>query len=340
MSAMLEVSAVGPGVSLQDNGRPGYQRFGITEGGVMDRWALVEANVLLDNSPETAALEMIGTGGSFTVSGAAVKMATSGAPMDLTVDGVSIPWRSSFVVEPGQSVQCGYAKQSIYSYLQVEGGFALEPVMGSFSTHSRSNFGGFKGRVLKDGDALPVSVRASGNTSSVMLPTPEYLNTAQIRIVWGTQAEVFSAEVREALLNSEFSVTAERDRMGARLATEAGSLAAETGLSGVSDCVIIGDIQVAGDGVATVLLADRQPTGGYPRIATVITADLDAMSQMPTGKSFRFTVVSTVEAVELLQARQQELNTLASKVVSVTRRPEDIPDLLSYNLVDGVVRAR
>ena len=93
------------------------------------------------------------------------------------------------------------------------------------------------------------------------LPTPAYLEREVIRIVWGTQAHVFSAEVREALLQGEFSISAERDRMGARLTTDAGSLAAAGGLSGVSDAVVIGDIQVAGDGVATVLLADRQPTG-------------------------------------------------------------------------------
>ncbi len=337
----LSVIEAGPGISLQDYGRPGYQRYGITEGGVMDRWALAEVNTLLGNAVDTAALEMIAMGGSFKVEGDVLKLATSGAEMDLQVDGAAVPWRSSFTVQPGQIIRCGYAKKSIYSYLQVAAGFDCTQVMGSFSTHSRSGFGGFNGRLVSAGDELPVmSCVASGvviNTQPQRLPIADYLSRETIRVVWGTQANVFSTEVRQALLNSSFSVSAMRDRMGARLSTDAGSLAADTGLSGVSDAVLIGDIQIAGDGVATVLLADRQPTGGYPRIATVITADLDAISQMPTGKAFRFELVTATQAVDALQNRKQALDRLDSNLTSVTRRPEDITDLLSYNLIDGVI---
>lgn len=350
---MLKVLDAGPGVSLQDNGRPGFQRYGVTEGGVMDRWALAEVNTLLGNALNTAALEMIAIGGSFTIAGETqmakestvagemadepVLMATSGAEMDLTVDGTPIAWRSSFLIKPGQVVRCGYARGSIYSYLQVAGGFTTTPVLGSRSTHSRSGFGGFNGCPVKSGDNLPLKGSHDLSAQSQRLPAADYLARESIRIVWGTQSDVFSAEVRDALLHSEFRVSAERDRMGARLITDAGSMAAVTGLSGVSDAVLIGDIQVAGDGVATVLLADRQPTGGYPRIATVITADLDTISQMPTGKPFRFELVTASQAVDALRQRVQSIDNLPSILQSVTRQPEDIPNLLSYNLIDGVV---
>jgi len=337
VSATLKVLDAGPGVSLQDNGRPGYQRYGVTEGGVMDRWALAEVNTLLGNAVNTAALEMIAMGAGFTVLGEPIKMATSGAEMDLTVDDMPVPWRSSFMVQPGQVVRCGYARRSIYSYLQVAGGFCSTPVMGSSSTHSRSGFGGFNGSLVKAGDELMVSASGNINSQPQRLPTAPYLARGAIRIVWGTQADLFSTRVRDALLQSEFSVTAQRDRMGARLSTGAGSLAAETGLSGVSDAVLIGDIQVVGDGIATVLLADRQPTGGYPRIATVITADLDTISQMPTGTPFRFELVSASQAIEALRQQKQALDDLPASLISVTRQPEDIPDLLSYNLIDGVI---
>ena len=338
----FEVLEAGPGVTLQDNGRPGFQRYGVTEGGVMDRWALAECNYLLGNSSNTAALEMIAVGGKFTVTEKPVTMATAGAAMDITLDGEVLPWRSSFTVEPGQVLHCGYARQSIYSYLQVAGGFAVSPVLASMSTYARSGLGGFEGRMLRSGDQLPLA----GIDSSVehpvpqKLPTPGYLTRDVIRIVRGTQAHVFSDDVREALLQSEFSVSAERDRMGARLTTDAGSLAAASGLSGVSDAVVIGDIQVAGDGVATVLLADRQPTGGYPRIATVITADLDAVSQMPTHKPFRFELVTVNEAVAALALQQQEIKALPDRMTSVIRTPEDISDLLKYSLIDWVVDAK
>lgn len=339
-SAAIKVLDAGPGVSVQDYGRPGYQRFGVTEGGAMDRWALAEANLLLGNPPDTAAIEMIAMGGSFTVTGQPLKMATSGAAMEVKVDGLSIPWRSSFVVLPGQIIHCGYARGSIYSYLQCGQGLVLTPVMGSHSTHSRSGFGGFNGRTLEAGDELPVLNSHQLNYTPETLPTPDYLARDSIRVVWGTQADVFSKQVRHALLQSEFTVSAERDRMGARLSTAAGSLAAESGLSGVSDAVLIGDIQVAGDGVATVLLADRQPTGGYPRIATVITADVDAISQMPTGKSFRFELVTLDQAVDAIRQRRSDLESLPALLSPITRQPEDIPDLLSYNLIDGMVNGQ
>ena len=339
-STTLNVLEAGPGVSLQDAGRPGYQRFGVTEGGAMDRWALAEVNVLLGNASDSAVLEMIAIGCSLTVMGEPIMMATSGAEMELTVDDRPMPWRSSFRVEPGQVVRCGYARSNTYSYLQVAGGFSTAPVMGSCSTHSRSGFGGFSGSLVKAGDELPVKGSARFSTQPQQLLTADYLASDTIRIVWGTQADVFSAEVRDALLQNEFSVSAQRDRMGARLTTDAGSLASETGLSGVSDAVLIGDIQVAGDGVATVLLADRQPTGGYPRIATVITADLDAISQMQTGIPFRFELVSAAQAVDALRQRMHSLHNLSASLVGVTRQPEDIPDLLSYNLIDGVIAPR
>lgn len=337
----IKVLDAGPGVTLQDNGRPGYQRYGVTEGGAMDRWALAECNHLLGNKPDTAALEMIAIGGKFTVVGQPVMMATAGAVMDITLDGKALPWRSSFVAEPGQVLHCGYARDSIYSYLQVQGGFAVAPVMGSQSTYARSLLGGFKGRSLTGGDELIIgdSCEQQSNSTPQTLPVPEYFSRQTIRVVWGTQAHVFSPRVRELFLQSEFSVSAERDRMGARLATSAGSLAADTGLSGVSDAVVIGDVQVAGDGVATILLADRQPTGGYPRIATVITADLNTISQMPTHQPFCFQLVTADEAIAALSLQQQALQSLGSKITSVTRSPEDVADLLKYSLIDGVVNA-
>ena len=346
-TATLKVIDAGPGVTLQDNGRPGYQRYGVTEGGAMDRWALAECNLLLGNKSNTAALEMIAVGGMFTVTEKPVRMATSGAAMGITLDGKALPWRSSFTVEPGQVLHCSYARESIYSYLQAEGGFAVPPVLESASTYARSDLGGYEGRSLRVGDELPLAGIATASGADPVtpviprkLPVPEYFARDVIRIVWGTQAQVFSSEVREALLQGEFSVSAERDRMGARLATDVGSMAAATGLSGVSDAVVLGDIQIAGDGVATVLLADRQPTGGYPRIATVITADLNAVSQMPTHKPFGFQLVTTDEAVAALAAQQQEIKSLQKRMTSVTRLPEDVTDLLKYSLVDGVVSAK
>ena len=340
-TAVFKVLDAGPSLTIQDYGRPGYQRLGITEGGVIDRWALAEGNILLGNDVNSAALEMATIGGKFTVTDTPIVMATSGAEMDLKLDGIDLPWRSSFTVLPGQVLHCGVARQSVYGYLHVQGGFDVASVLDSRATHIRSGFGGHMGRKLCTGDEIRLSPDTKKNTNNTpqKLPTPDYLSRDTIRVLWGTQAQVFGDKQRTLLLHSEFSVTVERDRMGARLATDAGSLAAETGLTGVSDTVLAGDIQVAGDGVGTVLLADRQPTGGYPRIATVISADLDAIAQMPANRPFRFSLVSTEEAVDALLKRKQKIAALSEHLQAVVRNPADVVDLLSYNLVDGVVAA-
>jgi len=339
---VLEILEAGPALTLQDSGRPGYQRYGVTEGGAIDRYALAEGNALLGNSKDTVALEMPLVGGKFRVTSQSVMVATSGAEMNITLDGQPIRWRSSFLMQPEQILHCGYTRKSVYSYLHVKDGFDIPQVLGSRSTHVRSSFGGFEGRILESGDRLPLAYhqQSDGFVAKTLLPAT-YLDTDVIRIVWGPQAHLFAPASRELLLNSEFQVTAQRDRMGARLSHgDSGGLIAVTGLTGVSDAVVRGDLQVAGDGVATVLLADRQPTGGYPRIATVISADLNAIAQMETNKIFRFQVVDIDEAVEALNQLRLQIDTIPQEVSNVIRQPEEIPDLLGYNLIDGVVKAQ
>jgi len=150
---------------------------------------------------------------------------------------------------------------------------------------------------------------------------------------------LFTDEVRERFIAATYRLTAQRDRMGARLDSDAGDLSAGGGLTGISDAVVAGDIQISGEGGATVLLADRQPTGGYPRIASVITADLGAVAQLPVQRDFNFRVVTSGEAIAALAQYRSTVEALAGQRKTVVRDLQRLDDLLSYNLVDGVVNA-
>ena len=339
MTAWLRVVSIAPGASLQDYGRHGLQRYGIAEGGVMDRVALAEGMALLNNQPNDAVIEFSGNGGEFEVCGGAMVIACTGAAMGASIDNCPLVWRSTMRVEAGQRITIGAAGEGVYGYLHVQKGFAVPMVLGSRGTHTRAGFGGFNGRFLKAGDELPVYETQNTSCAYLSVNTPVPPRSKSIRVVWGAQADKFSEDVRERFLNTVFTVSAARDRMGARLTCDT-QFMSTTGLSGISDAVLSGDVQIGGDGMATVLLSDRQPTGGYPRIATVISADLHRFVQLPVLSEFRFHCVSIEEAVEALAVYRDMQKRLPDNIAPLHRDPAEIADLLSYNLIDGVVDAR
>jgi len=333
---VLEVLAAGPCVTVQDRGRPGLQRYGVAEGGALDRHALAAGAALLGNGDDAAALELGGQGGRFRVHAAAARFALAGAPMPAAKVEASghreiLRWGSSGLLQPGEELEIGVAAGGFAGYLHLGGGIATKPELGARAVHLRAGIGGAR---LEAGHRLPLGEDA-GEARRFALPEPGYLARREIRIVWGPQAEVFDAETRQRFLESSYKVSGRRDRMGARL--EGPSFHAEGQLTGLSDAVSLGDVQIPGDGAPVVLLADRQPTGGYPRIATVITADLAAFAQLPTGGAFRFRLVAEEEALAALRSWRAELASLPGKVRPLVREPHEIRDLLAYNLIDGVV---
>lgn len=339
MTSILRVVSVAPGASLQDNGRHGYQRYGIAEGGVMDRTALAEGAALLNNTLDDAVIEFSGNGGVFEVCGAPVLIACTGADMHATVDDQPVPWRSTVMVNAGQIMTIGAARQAVYGYLHVQGGFDVPQVLGSRGTHTRAGFGGYHGRFLRAGDELPVAMPSCSGQAYLSMTTGLPQQAKVIRIVRGAQADKFSDEVYQRFVNTVFTMSPARDRMGARLDSPHG-FKSETGLSGISDAVLAGDVQIGGDGLATVLLSDRQPTGGYPRIATVISADLDRFVQLPVLSEFCFECVGMEQAVDALATYCQSLLSLKDNIAPLHRNPAEMTDLLSYNLVDGVIDAK
>ncbi len=327
----LEVVDGGLHGTIQDLRRPGLQRQGVSEGGALDPRALFEGAALLGQAPELAALEMTLVGGTFKAVDGPVRVALTGASLAAHVDGIPVPWRTAFTLEPGQTLRLGKVETGLYGYLHLAGGIDVPEVLGSRSTHLRAGFGGLEGRAIRAGDRLVAGAAATDPTVKE-LARPAAPTPSTIRVLWGVHAEEFDPAERERFLATTFRLSATRDRMGARLEGAEAPFTPARGLTLISDAVVAGDVQVPGDGQPLVLLADRQPTGGYPRLATVITADLPAFAQLPSGHAIRFGLVQPEAAVAALRHLRDVLTALPDQVR--TRRTRD--NLLAFNLIDGV----
>ncbi len=328
----FEILSIAPNATIQDRGRSGYLRFGVTGGGAMDVYALAEGQALLGNGPDDAALEFAAYGGRFCARGR-LWVALSGGDMRTTLNGTPVGWRCAFQLEDGDILDVGAATQGVYGYLHVAGGFQTQVVLGARATHPGAGFG----HVPEAGQVLEAG-RETSEQGAVTLPTPRYLLGREIRMMWGPQSHYFSDEMRADFAGSTFTATSTRDRMGVRVLPDMGDVYSDAGLSIASDAINLGDIQIPGDHIPAILLADRGSSGGYPRIATVIGADLPAVAQMAAPRRFTMAVVSRAEAVQAWAKLQSELAALPKKVTPLVRDPREMRDLLAYNLVDGMLR--
>ncbi len=327
----LEILKITPSATVQDRGRVGFLRFGVTGGGAMDAYGLAEGQVLLGNGPDDAAIEFAEFGGEFRAI-APVQVALSGAEMTAQLNGHPVAWRRTVALSAGDVLNIGAAKTGVYGYLHVGGGFQTDVVLGSRSTHLRAGFGHVLavGQKITAGSDRIVQERA--------LPAPNTFESREIRAMWGPQSHYFSEETRAAFSAATLEVLPARDRMGICLSSSAGKIKSATGLSIASDAINLGDIQVTGDGTPTALLADRGSSGGYPRIATLITADLGPFAQLRTGSKIGLRMVKRSDAVQALDKFRRKINGLPKLLMPLVRDPWRMDDLLSYNLVDGVLR--
>lgn len=333
----LIIRTAGPLTTLQDRGRFGYLRFGVPASGAMDPVALAVANALVGNQPDTAALELTLTGPVFTVADGPVLLALAGAAMPLTVDGTRLAAGRSHRVPPGAAVTIGPAAVGARAYLAVAGGFAAEPHLGSRSTHPRSRLGGWHGRAVRDGDALPLADGAAAERTALFMPPGLIAPGANtVRVVPGPQTEFFTDAGLATFLNSPYQVSPQADRMGYRLTGPAIEHARD--FNTISDAIAPGSVQVPGTREPIVLMADRQTTGGYPKIATVIGADLPALGQRRPGDTLRFAAVSVAEAQAARRVLTAWLEALPARLCPATRLL-DTESLYQVNLIGGVVDA-
>jgi len=290
----LRVAAAGPYSTLQDCGRFGYQRFGVSPAGAFDPLRLAAANALVGNAPGTAAIEITMLGDTYEVMAHGARLALAG-DFALQIDGTPAePWRSHRLAR-GQKFKIGMAKRGLRGYVAVEGGFAVPPTLGSLSTHVRTGIGGFGGAKLKAGDLLPLSLGEAPERPALRLDPAAWASpSAELRVVFGPQDDYFTAEGRATLLAAEYEITREADRMGYRLSGP--KIAHAKGFDIVSDGMPPGAVQIPGTGTPILLLVDRQSAGGYPKIATVISPDIAALAQKRPGDKLRFRSVDAREA--------------------------------------------
>ncbi len=341
MTATLRIVSPGLMTTVQDCGRPGYQRQGIPVSGAMDIVSLTAANLLVGNDPSAAVLEIAYQGPTLTIETDSVRVAFAGgqAAIEIVSDGAPpqrLPVLQSHRLERGQTLRIGALSGSSVGYLAIEGGFDIAPFIGSLSTYVRGSLGGWKGRALAAGDALPLKRETTDVREEHMLPQLDLAPARAIRVVLGPQDDYFTQESIRTFLSSRYTVSGAADRMGMRL--DGPALEHAKGFDIVSDGIAPGSVQVPGTGVPIILLADRQTTGGYPKIATVISADLPAAGRLAPGAVVSFEAVSIETAEKLRGELSAMLEGLAAHLVPVARTAIiDEGKLMSSNLVSGVV---
>lgn len=330
MIRALKLHRIAPGASVQDRGRVGYRAFGVSTGGAADPLALAEGAALLAQSTDCAALELPGSGGVFEAT-AALRIALTGAPMRAALDGVPLVWNASHAMPAGARLEIGGATSGSYGYLHVGGGFDLPQQLGSRSAHLAAGIGA----VVQAGDTLPIA-EDQGHAVGFCLPLDNRFDGGMLRLIQSFQTELFDAATRERLTDTPFSRDARANRMGMRLDSEGEGFATSVGLNILSESILPGDIQITGDGTPYLLLWESQTTGGYPRIATVIPADLPRAVQTPAGGVLRFRFVTRDEALEAERKRRDHLRALPKLRTPLVRDPSQIRDLLRYQLISGV----
>ena len=326
----LQLLRCGPGTSIQDRGRFGWHRHGITSSGAADQMALAAANALVGNPPGIEALELVFLGATIEVRDGPVRLALAGAPMPMRLEGHPVPDHLSFIIEPGQRLEIGTATAGVYAILAVEGGFAIPADLGSRSLHRRAGLGGIDGQSLSAGAVIPLTLATPDIRATAALPPLPVTSDQPLRVVLGPQQGHATATGLATFLTAAFTVTNEVDRMACRLGGPSVALAGSFNI--VSDGIVPGSVQIPGSGLPIVMLADRQTTGGYPKIATVITPDLRLLVQKRAGEPVRFSAITIEQAEIAARHHASEVADLPRRILEPQARAANSSALLAINL--------
>jgi antagonist of KipI len=323
------INVIKPGLltTIQDLGRYGYQKYGVIVSGSMDPLAHKISNLLVGNDVNESTLEITLMGPVLEFKETTL-ISICGGDLSPTIDGKPVPLRRSLLIKAGSVLKFGGCTNGCRSYLAVAGGFSVKTVMNSKSTYVRAGIGGLNGRPLQAGDVLQAGTihKESANMIDYLIPyladhdfteidwsiSSEFISSYQqkqaIRVIPGTEYELFSEESRGQFVNQPFKVSSQSDRMGYRL--EGPSLHLEEEFNMISEAVVFGTIQVPSNGQPIILLADRQTTGGYPRMGYIASVDLPLIAQTKPGGEVTFTMISHEQAQELYIDRERQLNHL------------------------------
>jgi len=306
MSSLL-VESAGLQTTVQDLGRPGFGPEGVSASGAADPVALRLGNLLVENQPGVAGLELTLVGGSFVFPDGAV-IAITGADLGATVNGRPLEMWASHTLEPGTKLMFGATKNFARGYLAIAGGIQVDPFLGSASTHVLSGLGGFEGRALRKGDRLRIGkaskkVRRRRITLAALYA---FKPRKVLRVTEGPQADWFSEAAKQVFYRDVFRVSEESDRVGLRL--EGTALDGSTAREMITEGVSLGAVQVTPSGQPIILFVEQQTTGGYPKIANIIAADLHRIGQLRPRAEIRFQRTSLAVARSLWIEQERLLN--------------------------------
>ena len=332
MTAHFSISQIGPLVSIQDAGRQGYMRYGVTGAGPMDRISHALANLAVNNQPEAAALEVSLGGLSLLCTEGQLTLAVAGGCFDIKLDNKSIPPWSRFTMQAGSSLSIRPGTWGSWCYVAFAGDLSSPSWLGSQSIIQGTTL---CGSALQQNDVLEIKTTTSlqpGTETQELLDPARLKPHDNIRVVLGPQDRYFTDQSLRDLVSQPFTITADYNRMGIRLAGP--TLTINTELDMPSAPITRGSIQVPGHGDPICLMADHQTTGGYPKIATIVSADQDRLAQFRSGDMVNFSVCDATEAVQIARQQHDQLNaltqTMKNNQVSLDER------LWTRNLISGV----
>jgi antagonist of KipI len=329
---MITVKRAGLLTIIQDLGRCGFQKYGVIVSGAMDQTSHRIANILVGNDENEPTVEMTLVGPTFQFQEDAL-IAICGGDLSATINGIPVHlWRPIYV-KKNSELKFSACRNGCRAYLAVAGGFKIDKVLNSKSTYLRAGIGGLNGSALQTGDQLSVghySILAKKISSSLSkqvkngyfeskwgvnpkrLTATQHKNIKEIRVIRGRQYDWFTEESQKHFFRSPYTITNQSDRMGYRLQGAKLTLATEQEM--ISEAVNFGTIQVPPDGKPIILLADRQTTGGYPKIGQVIQVDLPIIAQAKPGEKLCFSEISLTEAHYLYMEREKYINEIKNGI--------------------------
>jgi len=317
--AEILIKDSGPFTTVQDKGRFGYQKFGMPTAGAMDKFSYTIANLLVGNKEDEEVLEYTLKGPKLEFKEDAI-IAVTGAKSKVKLNDEKINMWQSHYIKKGDMIEISPAQKGLRGYIAFKSGFNLPEIMGSKSTYLRANLGGYEGRKLKNKDIIEINKDINKENYILRILDKKYrpdFSKNIIRVIMGPQDDYFSEEGISKFLEGEFKVSSQADRMGNRL--EGPEIEHKDGADIITDGIAEGSIQVAGNGKPIIMLADRQTTGGYSKIATVITVDIDNVSQKKPGDIITFEKIDLKSAQELLKKRRKIYESLKNQELSDTK---------------------
>lgn len=318
---MTIIKILKPGMytTIQDEGRYNYQKSGMSVAGAMDQFSLRVANILVGNKEDEACIEATLMGPEIKFLGETM-IAITGANLVPKINNMAIDMWCGVKVSDGDVLSFGTLKSGCRIYIAMANGIDVPEVMGSKSTYVKGKVGGFEGRVLKAGDEINIGSLANNNFIGILkLPTkfiPCYKEDNIVRVVMGPQDDYFTTEGISTFLNCPYEVTNEADRMGYRLSGT--KISHKAGADIISDGITMGSIQVPGHGAPIIMMADRQTTGGYTKIATIITSDINIVGQLKPGDRIRFKSIDIVEAHKIYRKYMNDFHEIRECVVKLS----------------------